>query len=391
MGVFMPATPAWTANTAGKELDELKGTFLASLNHEIRTPLSGILGMADLLLETELTDEQRDYVTTSRLCAEDLFHILNATLEYSALEAGQVTLEETEFSPQEIVDSAIARQAGKAQAKGLRLSSKLDIALPETLVGDASRIQQIVTHLLDNAIKFTHHGSVELFLSMESGPEGPGWLTVAVLDTGIGIPADRLNLIFESFRQGDGGLARLYPGLGLGLALVRKLVALMKGDVQVESEPGQGSKFTVHIPVRLAAELPALEKRADDLLLTLAVEDNPVGLRVLRHALERHAVQMDTAHDGHAALEAAGKRRYDLILMDLQMPGMDGFETAAALRKLPGYGTVPIIALTANFSDEIRRRCQEQGMQGFIAKPVERARLWETISRYLVRDPAPRS
>lgn len=386
MGVFMPASPALTADAARKELDELKGAFLANLNHEIRTPLSGILGMADLLLETELTEEQRDYVTTSRLCAEDLFHILNATLEYSALEAGQVTLEETEFSPQEVVDSAMARQAGRAQAKGLRLSSKLDAAMPETLVGDPSRIQEIAAHLLDNAIKFTPHGgSVELSLWMECGPDAPERLTLAVLDTGIGIPAERLNLIFESFRQGESGLARPYPGLGLGLALVRKLVALMKGDIQVKSEPGQGSQFTAGIPVRLPTEPPAVEKPAGDRPCTLAVEDNPVGLLVLRHALERHAVQVDTAASGHAALEAAGKRRYDLILMDLQMPGMDGFETATAIRKLPGYGTVPIIALTANFSDEIRQQCQEQGMQGFISKPVEPARLWETISRYLIR------
>jgi CheY-like chemotaxis protein len=389
MGVFMSATPVLTADVARKELDELKGTFLASLNHEIRTPLSGILGMADLLLETELTEEQRDYVTTSRLCAENLFHILNATLEYSALEAGQLTLDETEFSPQEVVDSAIAQQAGKAQAKGLRLSTRLNAALPETLVGDASRIQQIVAHLLDNAIKFTHHGSIELSLSMERLPDAQGLLTVSVLDTGIGIPADRLNLIFDSFRQGDGGLARVYPGLGLGLALVRKLVDLMKGDIQVKSEAGRGSRFTAHIPVRLSTEPPAVEQRASDRPWALAVEDNPVGLLVLRHALERH-VQVDTAADGHVALEAAGKRRYDLILMDLQMPGMDGFETAAAIRKLPGYTTVPIVALTANFSDEIRLRCQEQGMQGFIAKPVEPARLWETISRYLIRDGAPR-
>jgi CheY-like chemotaxis protein/anti-sigma regulatory factor (Ser/Thr protein kinase) len=379
----MPIPPASTADLTRKELDELKGTFLASLNHEIRTPLSGILGMVDLLLETELTDEQRDYVTTTRLCADDLLHILNATLEYSALEAGQLVLEETEFSPQEIVDSAIAYQAAKAQAKGLNLVSRLNGALPETLLGDALRIQEIVSHLLDNAVKFTHHGSVELALSIERPPDAQAYLTVSVLDTGIGIPAARLDLIFESFRQASGGLARPYPGLGLGLALVRKLVALMKGDIQVKSEAGQGSEFTARIPVRLPAECPAAEKLAGDRPLTLAVDDNAVGLLVLRHALEHHAVQLDTAADGFAALEAASKRRYQLILMDLQMPGLDGFETTAAIRRLPGYATVPIIALTATLSDEIRRQCQEQGMQGFISKPIEPGRLWETISRYL--------
>jgi CheY-like chemotaxis protein len=379
----MPISPASTADVTRKELDELKGTFLASLNHEIRTPLSGILGMADLLLETGLTDEQRDYVTTTRLCAEDLLHIVNATLEYSALEAGQLVLEETEFSPNEIVIAAIAHQAPKAQAKGLRLVSKLDGTLPETLIGDALRIQQVIAHLLDNAVKFTHHGSVQLSLSVNRGREAPAYLTVSVRDTGIGIPAARLDLIFESFRQANGGLARPYPGLGLGLALVRKLVALMKGDIQVKSEAGQGSEFTARIPVRLPADPAPVEKLPGDRPLTLAVDDNAVGLLVLRHALEHHAVQLDTATDGYEALEAASKRRYQLILMDLQMPGLNGFETTAAIRKLPGYATVPIIALTATLSDEIRRQCQEQGMQGFISKPIEPARLWETISRYL--------
>ena len=386
MAACMSGTPALTADGARKELDELKGTFLANLNHEIRTPLSGILGMVDLLLETELTEEQRDYVATTRLCAENLFHTLNATLEYSALEAGQLVIEEVEFSPKEIVDSAIAQQAGKAQAKGLGLRSKVDAALPETVVGDASRIQEIIAHLLDNAMKFTHEGSVELSLSMERGLEAPGRLLVSVLDTGIGIPAGQMAVIFESFRQGAGGLARPYAGLGLGLALVRKLVAMMGGELQVKSEPGQGSQFTARIPVRFATERAAVENGAAHRPLTLAVEDNPVGLLVLRHALERHAIPVDTAADGYAALEAAGQRRYDVILMDLQMPGMDGFETTAAIRKLAGYGTVPIIALTANYSDEIRRQCQEHGMQGFISKPVEPARLWETISRFLGRD-----
>jgi CheY-like chemotaxis protein len=383
----MSATPVPTPEAARKELDQLKGTFLTSLNHEIRTPLSGILGMSDLLLETELTEEQRDYVTTARLCAESLFQILNATLEYSALEAGQLKLEETEFSPKEMVDSAISQQNLKAKAKGLHLAACLDAALPETLLGDASRIRDILVHLLDNAVKFTNNGKVNVSVSAGRATENSILLRLAVEDTGIGIPPGQLELIFHSFEQVDSGLARSYPGLGLGLALVRKLVALMGGSVEVESEPGKGSTFTVQIPVRLPAEPVTLEKPTARRPLILAVEDNPVGMLVLRHSLERHAVEVDSAADGSAALEAAGKRRYELILMDLEMPGMDGFETTEAIRKLPGYEATPILALTANFSDEIRSECQRRGMQAFLSKPIEPTHLWEAVARYLKAAP----
>src|SRR5580698_269384 len=179
------------------ELDQLKGTFLASLNHEVRTPLSGILGMADLLLETRLDDEQREYVNAARLCAESLFEILNAALEYSALEAGQVALDESEFSVKETLDAALNPYLARAQAKSVRLFATLEAGLPETLVGDAPRIRELLAHLIGNAVKFTHSGTVELRVTIER-PPGSAWLAMQVRDTGIGIPSDRLDLIFES-------------------------------------------------------------------------------------------------------------------------------------------------------------------------------------------------
>src|SRR5580700_8348032 len=205
------------------ELDHLKGLFLASLNHEIRTPLSGIMGMADLLLETNLDDEQREYVNAARMCAESLFEILNATLEYSALEAGQFQLDESEFSLKEMLDSAVNQHALRAHAKGLRLFSTLEAGLPETMLGDAPRLRELLGHLISNAIKFTHAGTVELRVTLDRPSTEGNWIVVEVRDTGIGIPVDRLDAIFESFRQVDAGLSRTYPGLGLGLALVRKL------------------------------------------------------------------------------------------------------------------------------------------------------------------------
>jgi len=365
-------------------LDDLKGLFLASLNHEIRTPLSGIMGMADLLLETNLDEEQREYVNAARLCAESLFEILNATLQYSSLEAGQFELDESEFSLKETIDAALNQHALRAQAKGLRLFATLETGLPETILGDAARLRELLGHLIANAVKFTHVGNIEVRVSLDRSAAGKS-IVIEVRDTGIGIPQDRLESIFESFRQVESGLARGYAGLGLGLALARKLAALMSGHVEVESTPGKGSTFTVRFPVRLPAE-PAPETAAPQRgwrPAILAVEDNSINLTVLRHALQRRDVEVDCVMSGSAALDAAAKRRYDLVLMDLQMPEMDGLETTGIMRKIPGYDSVPILALTANFSDEIRARCRLAGMQAFLSKPVETTELWSLVSKFL--------
>ncbi len=364
------------------ELERLKGTFLASLNHEIRTPLSGILGMADLLLETHLDDEQKEYVNATRLCAESLFEILNATLEYSALEAGRFSLDESEFSLRELIESTLAQQALKAESKGLDLRATYGVKLPETMVGDAPRLRQLLSHFLVNAVKFTHSGGIELRVLRDS--RASDILRIEVEDTGIGIPASEVDRIFESFRQVDSGLSRNYPGLGLGLALAKKLASLMDGEIGVKSTPGVGSIFTLRIPLRAAEVEPAHPVvRVDAGPAVLAVEDNAVGLTILKRALERRHVQVDGATSGIAALAAASQKHYDLVLMDLQMPGMNGLETTLEMRKLPGYGAVPILALTADFSDELRERCLRQGMQAFLSKPVEPVQLWAVVSRFL--------
>jgi CheY-like chemotaxis protein len=366
------------------ELDELKGTFLSSLNHEIRTPLSGILGMTDLLLETSLDSDQLEYVAAARLCAENLFEILNATLEFSALEAGGFHLDSSEFSLREVLESLIAQHSLKAKVKNIGLRMSIDPRLPETAIGDGPRLAQLLGHLVANAIKFTPAGAVEVRALGEIS-EGAEWLVVEVIDTGIGIPREKLEAIFQSFQQGERGLSRGYPGLGLGLALTRKLTSVMLGKLSVESNVGRGSKFTVRIPLNRApiAQASVTGSAMAPGPAILAVDDNSVGLTVLRHALRRRYSNVSCVSSGEEALAEAKRRRFDLVVMDLQMPGMDGLEASALIRKVPGYEGTPILALTANSSDYIRDECLAAGLQAYLSKPVEANQLLSTIARFV--------
>ena len=367
------------------DLSEIKGQFLASLNHEIRTPLSGILGMTDLLLETRLDDEQKEYVNSTRVCAENLLEILNITLEFSALAANHVHLEETEFSLRETLKGAITEFTPKAESKGLRVTCSLDSSLPDAAVGDAVRLRRLLWHLLSNAIKFTGQGKVELAASLGpcSGDTMP--VTIAVRDTGIGIAPDQVRLIFEGFRQLESGLARNYGGLGLGLAVCQKLASLLNASITVESELGRGSTFFLHLPLRVPSEgtLAAGVKQTKGRVLV--VDDNSVAQTITSHVLRRRAYDVECAGDGLAALEIAARSKFDLILLDLQMPGLDGFETAEQLRKLPAYASTPIVAVTANCSSDYRNRCLRSGMQGFLSKPVRTKELVQAVEKYFAR------
>ena len=365
------------------ELNDLKGQFLASLNHEIRTPLSGILGMADLLLETHLTDEQREYVTATRMCASNLLETLNATLEFSALSANHVRLEEEEFPLRETLEGLVGEFAFKAQSKGLQLRHRFDRSLPEAVVGDALRLRQLIWHLIANAIKFTSHGEVELRAYADPGDPGCALVTIEVRDTGIGIPDSQVDLIFESFRQLETGLSRNFPGLGLGLAVAQKLASLLGGQITVLSEPGKGSVFGVKLPMRV----PQDAHRAVDFQRTrghvLVVDDDSVAQTVASHVLRRQSYDVECVANGPAAIDKAARTTFDLILMDLQMPGMDGFQTTKQIRCLPAHVHTPIIAVTANCSGDYRDRCLNNGMQGFLCKPVQSRELVQTVERFL--------
>ncbi len=367
------------------ELREVQGQFLASLNHEIRTPLSGILGMTDLLLETPLTGDQREYVASARLCAENLLEILNVTLEYSALAANRVLLEETEFSLRDALQGVLGEFAPKAEGKGLRLIPTLDPSLPEMVVGDPLRLRQILWHLVANGVKFTREGQVEVAAFAVAGVNRNVHVTLRVHDTGIGIAPEQLTEIFESFRQLETGLSRNHPGMGLGLAVAQKLIALLDGSIAVDSELGKGSTFTVTLRFKLPMDsLTRVAEVKKSRGRVLVVDDNVIAQTIASHALRRQSFEVECAGDGRRALEAASKSRFDVILMDLQMPGWDGFETVEQIRQLPGYEDTPIIAVTANCSDDYRARSIRVGMQDFLAKPVRTRDLVQAVEKQLM-------
>lgn len=368
-------------------LTDIKGQFLASLNHEIRTPLSGILGMTDLLLETQLDEEQGEYVRTTKLCARSLLEVLDATLELSALTSGQLTREEAEFALVEGLEAVVAEQQIKADARGLRLYTTIDDSVPQLAIGDALRLRQLISHLLDNAIKFTDRGEVELRATLS----GRDLLRVDVRDTGIGIRAEDLPGIFQSFRQVDAGLSRTYPGLGIGLALAQELARLLGGQIGVCSEPGLGSIFSLQVPVRVIDQAQLGRDQGEHQpKRILVVEDNDVARQVVLHMLRRDCYEAVPVTSGREAIEAALGTTFDLILMDLQMPSMSGFEAAAAIRSIGGYEHVPVLALTANNSDETRSLCRAFGLQAFLTKPIEAKQLLSAVERHLARRDASR-
>jgi CheY-like chemotaxis protein len=381
------------AGEADGDWDQLKGHFLASLNHELRTPLSGVIGMTDLLLETPLDGEQREYLDTVRQCATQLLETLNSVLEYSALSAGNVRTAEAEFSVAALLAGLSADYGPRASARGLSFECDSSGVAADLLEGDERYLRQVLDHLARNAVKFTQTGGVRVAARLEPLAAGTGrltpggaWLRIEVRDTGIGIPEAKLRMIFDSFRQVENGLARSFSGLGLGLALVQRIVMVLRGEITVHSRPGGGSTFAVRVPVRVAQEPDGAHEAAvaaSGQGRVLVVEDNHIAQRVVGRVLERAGYSVALASSGRQGVEMAARERFDLVLMDLQMPGMDGLAATRAIRSLRVQQGTPVLALTANTTDADRSACREAGMQGFLSKPVHKEQLLAMVASVL--------
>jgi CheY-like chemotaxis protein len=369
------------------EASEAKGRFLATMSHEIRTPLSGVIGLGRLLETMPVPPEALELVRMIRSSGDALLRVINDVLDFSKVEAGKLDLEVVSFHLHRSLEESIGLFRAAAAEKGLRLACDLAPELPAWVAGDDTRLRQVVLNLISNALKFTSAGEVVLSAHLERQDQTSHYIAIEVRDTGIGIPPDQLPRLFSSFSQADASISRRYGGTGLGLAISKRLVELMGGTIEVKSRTGEGTLFRFTLPMGHAQGpptppiAPPPTVRAGNRLRVLVAEDNTVNRTVVLIMLKKLGVNADSVTDGLQAIAAVEKSRYDLVLMDLEMPEMDGLAASREIRtRLPFDRQPTIFGLTAHATTQYRDLCLGAGMDGYLTKPLDPGKLQELIA-----------